>query len=102
MSHLVFLKSGKYIYHVPMEKEWATWGKYIDSPNGVNRKLLHQASTFLVKPQKKFGRSDIFEKMTPQNDLKKYLCKEYTKSCGWKTNWSKSNTNFRWGKLDED
>jgi hypothetical protein len=51
-----------------MEKEWATWGKYIDSPNQVNRKLSHQAGTFLVEPHKKFGRSAPFENLTPQND----------------------------------
>ena len=99
-----FFRSENIFTLVPMEKEWGTWGKYIDSPNQVNRKLFHQAGTFLVEPHTKFGPRAPFENLTPQNDWKKYLCKEYTKFCKLKqaraTRHKFSPKKIGWQKVD--
>ena len=53
---------------------------------------------------KKFGPSAPFENLTPQNDWKKYLCKEYTKSCKLKraraTRHKFSPKKIGWQKVD--
>ena len=86
-----------------MEKEWATWGKYIGSPNRLHQKLLHQAGIFLVEKYKKFGPSAPFENLTPQNDWKKCLDKEYRWLCGSKraraTTHKFSPTKIGWRQL---
>ena len=79
-----FFRSENIFTQVPMEKEWATWEKYIGSPNRLHQKLLHQAGILLVESHKKFGPSAPFENLTPQNDWKKYLGKEYKWLCGSK------------------
>ena len=78
-------------------------GEYIGSPNRLHQKLLHQAGIFLVEKYKKFSPSAPFENLTPQNDWKKYLCKEYTKSCKLKqaraTTHKFSPTKIGWRQL---
>ena len=78
-------------------------GEYIGSPNRLHQKLLHQAGIFLVEKYKKFSPSAPFENLTPQNDWKKYLCKEYTKSCKLKqaraTTHKFSPTKIGWQKV---
>ena len=79
-------------------------GEYIGSPNRLHQKLLHQAGIFLVEKYKKFSPSAPFENLTPQNDWKKYLCKEYTKSCKLKqaraTTRKFSPKKIGWQKVD--